>query len=213
MLVAPDQAVQTARLLRFLMLGERLAHDCARAQAALVTEPAMHRFFLTQARQEGFHTKVFHQGILWLTPKGTRHAPPLAPMNRYRMLIEKALHNGELADTLLAQQVILERMGEVILERISDGMTRRGLGFTRLRRVVLHQEHAHHAFGLRCLKQLVAADSALLERLRERSAEYFLLIDSMLEEQSDLFAFFDEDPTIYVADACRDLPQWIVGDR
>ena len=134
-------------------------------------------------------------------------------MNRYRKLLEMALRSGELAETLLAQQVILERMGEVILERISDGMTRRGLGLTRLRRVVLHQEHAHHAFGLQCLGQLVTADSALLERLRERSAEYFLLIDSMLEEQSDLFAFFDEDPTACVADACRDLPQWVVGYR
>ncbi len=213
MLVAPDQSVQTARLLHFLMLGERLAHDCARAQAALVAEPAMRRFFLTQARQEGFHAKVFHRGILWLTPKGACQALVLAPMNRYRMLIETALHRAQLAETLLAQQVILESLGEVILERISEGMTRQRLGFTRLRRMILHQEHAHHAFGLRCLRQLVAADIALAERLRERSGEYFQLIDSMLEAQCDLFAFFDEDPTTCVAEARRSLPQWIVGGR
>ena len=213
MLVAPDQALQIARLLSFLMQGERLAHDCARTQANLATDPGMRHFFLAQARQEGLHAKVFQQGILWLTPKGARQPSVLGPMNHYRELLEKALRRAEFAETLLAQQVILERLGEVILDRVNYGMTQRGLGFKRLRRMLLNQEHAHHVFGLRCLERLVAADMTLQQRLRERGAQYLHLADVMFEQTQDLFAFFDEDPAVYAADTRKNLPQWLLEQR
>lgn len=39
MIVRPDERVPIARLLQFLEHGERLAHDCASAQARLVLRP------------------------------------------------------------------------------------------------------------------------------------------------------------------------------
>lgn len=55
MLVRPDERVPIARLLRFLEQGERLAHECAHAQAALAPQAGMRHFLLGQARQEYAH--------------------------------------------------------------------------------------------------------------------------------------------------------------
>ena len=52
MLVHHDEKVPIARLLTFLEHGERLANECAKAQAALAPDAGSRRFLLSQARQE-----------------------------------------------------------------------------------------------------------------------------------------------------------------
>ena len=69
MLVYPEERVPIARLLTFLEQGERLAHDCARAQAGLARDGKMRRFLLGQARQEAVHAIVFQGAITWLAPR------------------------------------------------------------------------------------------------------------------------------------------------
>lgn len=54
-----------------------------------------------------------------------------------------------------AQQIILEGLGVVVFNRIGNGMTERGVGFTRLRQMLTRQAHAHHTFGLRTLNQAI----------------------------------------------------------
>ena len=51
MLVRHDEKVPIARLLTFLEHGERLANECAKAQAALAPDSGSRRFLLSQARQ------------------------------------------------------------------------------------------------------------------------------------------------------------------
>ncbi len=204
-----DQCTQAARLFSFLMLGERLAHDCAGLQAMIAPDAAARQFLVAQQRQEGYHAKIFQQAILWLTPRGSEACPALPPMTRYRSLLERALHRRELAETLLAQQVILEGLGDVIFQRISKGIAERGLGFARLRRLLLNQEHAHHSFGLRRLNQLVDGGAVSPDMLSDRAQEYLYLTHCMLAELGDLFVFFDEDPTAYVSELRRHLPRWI----
>ena len=63
MLVRPDERVPIARLLTFLEYGERLAHDCAKAQAALAPDQGMQRFLASQARQESAHAWVVQGAI------------------------------------------------------------------------------------------------------------------------------------------------------
>ncbi len=79
MLIDPHERVTLAHLLRFLELSERLAHDCALAQAALAPEPGMRRFLLTQARQEAFHAAAFQSVTSWLVP---RHLPPIRALGK-----------------------------------------------------------------------------------------------------------------------------------
>ena len=209
MLLAPDENTKVARLFSFLMLGEQVAHDCARAQTKIVTDSAMRRFLRAQVRQEAFHTKVFECGVLWLVPRGIRRCPALAPMNAYRRRLEETLGDGNFAETLLAQQVLLEGLGDVVFNRINQGMTDRGLGFTRLRRIILRQEHTHHTFGVRCLEKLIAMDDTLVERLRAAFPEYLILIEAMLDTLQGLFEFFDEEPGHYMSELQGELPDWL----
>ena len=51
MLVRPDEKTPIARLLTFLEYGERMANECAKAQAALALDVGSRRFLLSQARQ------------------------------------------------------------------------------------------------------------------------------------------------------------------
>lgn len=64
----PGEYVHLAQLLQFMVLGEQLAHDCAKGQATLVREPGMQRFLASQAKQEGRHAVVFQWAIRWLAP-------------------------------------------------------------------------------------------------------------------------------------------------
>ena len=126
------------------------------------------RFLQTQAHQEAFHAVVFQGVIHWLAPRGPADAAPPSSMERYRGLMESALARGDLAESLLALQVLLEAMGDVVLEAIDTGSERRGLGFRRLRRVLRQQEQTHHAFGVHQLVNLVSADATQRARLQDR---------------------------------------------
>jgi hypothetical protein len=199
-------------LFTVLAAGEALAHDCALGQAKLTANAHQHRFFTSQARQEAMHRRVFECTALCLAPKGIGSPTVLAPMNAYRTLTESALKRGDLAETLLAPQVVMEGLGEAVLERVDFGLNTRGYGFTKLRRMLMRQEHAHHAFGLRQLKQLFAEGSEIRSRLRERARVYQALSDEILRVQAPLFEFFGEDLQAYQCAARRDLPAWLRDD-
>lgn len=51
MFVRLDKKVSIARLFTFLGYGERMAHNCAKAQAALADDPETPRFLTCQARR------------------------------------------------------------------------------------------------------------------------------------------------------------------
>ncbi|MGH7229519.1 MAG: hypothetical protein ACREIH_09955 [Nitrospiraceae bacterium] len=211
MLVRSDERVPFARLLQFLEQGEYLARDCAKAQAALAPEAGMRRFLLGQARQEGYHAVVFQGAIAWLAPSHLGSCPMLLPLERYRALIEEAIHQGNWAETLLAEQIILEGLGEAILKRIEAGLIKRKAPFGRLRRILLHQEEAHHGFGHRALERAMASGRTSAEALRPRGQEYLALTDAMVTAVSDLFESIDEDPSAWASDAKSYVPTWLIS--
>jgi hypothetical protein len=211
MLVRADERVPIARLLQFLERGERLAHDCARAQAALSPDAGMRRFLLGQARQEYYHAMVFQGVIGWLAPRHVGASPLLSPLERYRALLEEALKDGNLAETLLAEQIILEGLGEAILARIEEGLVKRHAPFARLRTILLHQEAAHHDFGRRTLDRALSAGAESVETLHLRAQDYLALTDAMVAGVADLFESIDEDPSLYASRAKRNLPGWLAA--
>lgn len=215
MLISPNERIPIARLLQFLEHGERLAHDCAQAQAGLVPEPGMSRFLLGQARQESYHAMVFRGAMAWLAPRRLGGSPLLLPLERYRALLDDAIRRRDFVETLLAEQIILEGLGEAILKRIEGGLAKREAPFGRLRRILIHQEEAHHAFGQRYVERAIEAGHASRDRLRPRGLEYVALAQAMVETLSDLFESVDEDPHAWIADAKSYLPAWLVeaGER
>ncbi|MEQ1794222.1 MAG: ferritin-like domain-containing protein [Nitrospira sp.] len=209
MLVRPDEKVPIARLLTFLEHGERMAHDCAQAQAALAPDTRSRRFLLSQARQEAAHAFVFQGAIAWLAPRHLGDAPFLPALEEYRKKLDDALARQDLYETFLAEQIILEGLGEAILHRIEAGLAKRDAPFGRLRRILLQQEEAHHAFGERMIDRAVAAGQVDLGDLRRRAEGYLALTQSMVLTLADLFDTIEEDPAAWASDVTTYLPAWL----
>ena len=213
MLVRPDEKVPIARLLTFLEQGERLANECAKAQAALVLDSGSRRFLLSQARQEAAHALVFQGAIAWLAPRHLGEAPFLPALEAYRAILDEALARHDLLETVLAEQVILEGLGEAILTRIEEGLVKRAAPFGRLRRLLLQQEEAHHGFGRRMLERAMVEGRIDAETLRRRAQDYLALTDQMVLALSELFESIAEDPTAWAQDVRTFLPEWLVDTR
>lgn len=211
MLVRPDEKVPIARLLTFLAYGERMAHDCATAQATLVEDSRARRFLLSQARQEAMHAVVFQGAIAWLTPKHLGDVPLLPALEEYRRILNDAVARHDLVETFLAEQVVLEGFGEAILSRIERGLAKRAAPFGRLRRILLHQEEAHHGFGRRQLERAIVRGDTDQETLGRRAQRYLALTDAMVVTLCDLFESIDEDATAWAQDVRTFLPDWCVA--
>ena len=209
MLILPEERIPMARLVTFLELGERLAHDCATAQAALVQDPKSRRFLNSQVRQEAMHARVFQGVVGWMAPRHCGGLPFLQTLKRFRELIDKALTRGDFLESILAEQIILEGLGEAILNRIEAGLAKRQAPFQKLRRVFLQQEEAHHGFGLRMLERALSSGQVTVPELQTWSQPYVALTDDMIFTLADLFDEIQEDATAYVADAKSTLPSWL----
>jgi len=212
-LVGPNEQVPIARLLTFLEHGERMANMCAQAQAALAPDLRSRRFLLSQARQEAMHAVVFQGAIAWLAPKHLGDAPFLPALEAYRGRLDDALARQDLLETFLAEQVILEGLGEAILTRIEEGLVKRAAPFGRLRRILLRQEEAHHGFGWRMLEEAMADGRIDAATLSCRAQDYLALTDQMVLTLSDLFEAIAEDPTAWAQDVRNFLPEWLVEAR
>ncbi len=211
MVVLPSERVPIARLLTFLEHGERMAHLCAQSQAALAPDSKARRFLTTQARQEAMHAMVFRGAIAWLAPRHLGDAPFLPALEDYRRLLTEALERGDWLESILAEQVILEGLGEAILTRIEGGLEKRQAPFRRLRRVLLHQEEAHHDFGRRMLERAMVDGQRELEALRLRTQDYLALTDSMVLTLCGLFETIEEDACAWAADVRTFLPMWLTA--
>jgi hypothetical protein len=209
MVILPNERVPIARLLKFLELGERLAHDCAGAQSTLAPDQRARRFLLAQARQEAHHALVFQTAVAWLAPRHLGDSPLLPPLQHYRRLVEDALRAGDWHQTLLAEQIILEGLGEALLHRMEEGLQKRQAPFRRLRRILLRQEEAHHGFGRRMLGQAIEDGRTSAEELRARAPVYLSLAGEMVGAVAELFDAIDEDAAVWAADMDKYLPEWL----
>jgi len=208
MLVRPDEKVPIARLLTFLEHGERMAYDCAKAQAALAQDAGARRFLASQSRQEAMHAVVFQGSIAWLAPKHLGDAAFLPALEEYRTILDDALVRRDLIETYLAEQVVLEGLGEAILTRIEQGLAKRAAPFGQFRRILLHQEEAHHGFGRRQLERAIVRGETDMQDLRRRAQRYLALTDAMVFTLCDLFESIDEDVSAWAHDVRTFLPDW-----
>lgn len=211
MLVRPDEKVPIARLLTFLEYGERMAQDCAAKQAAVVGEAKAGQFLRSQARQEAMHAYVFQGAIAWLAPRHLGEVPFLPALETYRKKLDEALARQDLCETFLAEQIILEGLGEAILNRIEAGLVKREAPFGRLRRRLLHQEEAHHAFGERMIERAITAGRTDESELCRQGQDYLALTHTMVLTLAGLFDTIDEDPSAWASDVTKYLPKWLTA--
>jgi hypothetical protein len=153
---------------------------------------------------------VFQGAIAWLAPRHLGDAPFLPALEEYRRKLDDGLSRRDLYETFLAEQLILEGLGEAILHRIEAGLVKRGAPFGRLRRVLLHQEEAHHAFGLRMVARGIKDGRTDMQELARKSQDYLALTHRMVLTLADLFETIDEDPSAWADDVQRYLPAWLI---
>ncbi len=185
-----------------------MAHECAKGQAVLAEDSGTRRFLLGQAKQEAIHARVFQGAIAWLAPKHLGDTPFLPALEEYRKVLHDALARRDLIETFLAEQVVLEGLGEAILTRIEQGLVKRAAPFGPLRRILLKQEEAHHGFGRREIEQAIRRGETNVTDLRHRAQRYLILTDAMVLSLCDLFASIDEEATAWARDVRTFLPVW-----
>lgn len=207
MLVARDERHNAALLFALLKSGEVVAEHVAKRQAKQ-TDGRARAFLRGQARQEAFHAHVFSGAIRVLRPKGVVGNCE-QQMRRYRRLLDDALDRGDLAESLVGQQVVLEALGEVLLTAIDQGIERRGLGFRRMRKIILAQERAHHSMGDRLLLAMLRDAPEERERLRAVSEKYLSIVEDMYRNNAQLLSDFGEDPDDHWQAIHEALPAWV----
>lgn len=211
MFIKKGESDQAARLFSFLMLGEQIAEHCALEQSRYTSHVGSRRFLKSQARQEHNHQFIFNKASLILRPKGIQVDPVKNLLLDYKKLLDEAITNHRYAETLLAQQVILEGLGEVVLENIDKGMTNRKFNFQKIRHIVLKQEHAHHEFGLRQLNQWVDNDQQKIHTLSAKANDYLDLLSQILNRLHELFDHFGYESETYYSEVKNKLPNWVVA--
>lgn len=210
MLVKSEERQPMVELLYFLEIGERLAHTCATAQSALAPTAKMGQFLAGQAKQEAFHATVFRTAGMWIEPRHRHRTRNLQPFEEYTSLLNDALNRHDFYESILAEQVILESLGEAILYKLEDGLQKRNAPFRRLRKILLHQEAAHHGFGERVLEQAMSNNTLTSEELRTKAEPYLALSHSMVMGLEHLFEEIEEDPDEYLRLQRGYLPRWLV---
>ena len=185
------------------------ANECAKAQAAL----AMDSGFLMLSPQSGSTRSCACFGvsalIAWLAPRHLGDAPFLPAIEEYRRILNAALARQDLLDTLLAEQVILEGLGEVILTRIEEGLIKRAAPFGPSATDLTSTRRSSSRIRLAMLERAMAEGRIDAETLRCRAQDYLALTDRMILTVSDLFESIAEDPTVWAQDVQKFLPPWL----
>ena len=198
MRIGTDLKGQLAHLFQVLVAGEQLAQECVLRQVLLAPERKTRNFLATQAQQEALHARVFSRAASALAPRGSvSDSPALCAMRHYRERLLADLDDENLGGSLVGMQVVLEGVGAMVLKEIDAVLRRRGDRYAALRRRVLLQEDAHHAFGLRSIERLCAETTAAYAPLVTAGREYVALSDGILTACEELFFYLGADPQFY----------------
>ena len=119
---------------------------------------------------------------------------------------------GQVVETILAEQVILEGVGEALLTRIEVGLLKRAAPFRPLRQILLLQEEAHAGFGRRYLDRAIASGRTSTDALRADAQEYLQLAMAMVTTLGDLFGDLQEDATAWASDISHFVPAWLQSE-
>jgi len=178
--------------LRHLAHGERVAQTGAMRQARIAPSVRAARFLRSQARHEALHARIFDVAALALG------APvlclPACPYAAFDTRLAADAGRGDYPATLVGTQLVLEALGEILLERLEIGLVKHGAGFVRLRRLFRAQEAAHHAFGVAELADIAASTRGGIRELVRCLPPYRLLAGRMIDAGTPVLGEFGLAP-------------------
>ena len=206
-MMTPEIRREMLRLFVALEYGEQLAHQCAFQQASWVSNTKVSRFLKSQARQERSHARFFSIAANSLQSK--HHYAPPAALKQFATRLEKTITQRNLTESMVGSQIVLEGFGEQILLRLNQGLDNNGVGFKKIRHILLRQEQSHYAFGMHTLKAQVENRETTVEHVCELTNEYKHYVNKIVHEMAEVFYVLDEDPENYTTDLVNNLPSWI----
>lgn len=204
------RARELARAAILLEAGERLALHAASGQAAIARAPRTARFFAAQARQEASHARVFSAAAAFLAPGANLAHPAASALAAYQARLDRDLDGADLWASVIGVQVALEALGRAVLEELEESLTRHLPALAPLHGVLSRQEAAHHAFGVRQVRQAVEAGELSPPRARAAAADYRPLATGLLHACSEMLDGLGVSPSPYAARFEALLPAWFV---
>ncbi len=186
------QRAALGHFLRHLARGERIASHSAKRQALLAPTARATRFFRAQVRHEALHARLFELAAAGLGAPALVVAP--CPYRAYDAQLATAAQRGDYADTVVGTQLVLEALGEILLDRLDAGLESHGTGLHRLRRLLRAQEAAHHAFGVAEIAALAATMPQGEVAIHARIPPYRALAQAMIEAATPVLHAFELVP-------------------
>lgn len=187
--------------------AETIAMQCSGKQAELAATQPLKRRLEAQHRHEAAHAALFHSFVAWAPQRCCAgHGRALAALELYHQRLDAALARGDLADSLVGMQVVLEGIATALLHCFDPFRGRPDRLMEQVRATLLRQEAAHHDLGIRSLEGLIVrpADG---ERLRRSAHDYAMAGRSLLDACDDLLRRFAVESADY--DPARALPGWL----
>jgi hypothetical protein len=206
--IGRDRRAALGRLGRIMAAGEALAAECAAVQVALAPSQRAARFLALQSRQERMHARVFRAAaVLMAGVSSDDDSAKLFEPVRHRLAED--LGAGRFAESLVGMQVVVEALGAVTLGELDAALRARGELFAPLRRQILLQESAHHAFGVRWLERLLVAGRVAPSAVARAGEGYVAAIEGVIDRCADLAADLDRHPESLRVGFRAALPPWL----
>lgn len=178
--------------LRHLAHGERVAQAGAMRQSRIAPSIRAGHFLRSQARHEALHARIFDVAALALGAPILRL--PACPYAAFDAQLAADAGRGDYPATVVGTQLVLEALGEIMLERLENGLVKHGAGFARIRRLFRAQEAAHHAFGVAELADIAVSTPGGMPGLARHLQSYRLLAGSMIDAGAPVLGEFGLAP-------------------
>lgn len=205
---AANVAVPLAALFTVMAKGERIARDCATRQARAADDARARRFFSAQARHEALHATLFDRAARYLSPAPRVDGDHSRGLRHYGRQLDAATASGRWNEVVIGQQLVLENLGELVLLKLDREMEERGIGFRRIRSLVLRQERAHHHFGDQWIEDRLQVGRLGVSEARDIAERYIALADAVFEDVSGLLEAVGADADQYRREVRERLPLW-----
>ncbi|MEM8845364.1 MAG: hypothetical protein AAGB35_10035 [Pseudomonadota bacterium] len=200
-----EAKVNASQLFHFLARGEEIAAQCAQYQSRLAHDKKSIKFFKTQARQETQHAFIFNQAKRHFKQKNMTYICQRS-LDKFEQKLSSTLNEDKLQESIIAQQLLFEGLGEITLNKVSQGIEDRGFSFNLIRKTILKQERAHHHFGERYIENLLADPDLKIQPIINECKDFMEILNEALYDMSSVLEFYNQSTNEFYQLLMNDLP-------
>jgi hypothetical protein len=178
-----------------MLRGELLALRCSARQAQM-SSGGLRRQLAAQHRHEQLHASMFRSVMAALPGRWLLQDRPIRLLDAYERKLDCALDRGDVPESLLGLQVVLEGAAAAMLRRLDLCVQSGNAPLHPTRCLLVAQEDGHQLLGERALASTLKHDLAA-ERLRRASLEYADMVHEIFASCGDALGSFGVEPAVY----------------